>query len=79
MPIYEYLCDDCEKEFEELVFGDPKVICPHCGSARTGKLMSRCRHKSGGGGDSIGSAAAASSGSGSSCSGCSASSCAGCH
>ncbi|TVQ97944.1 MAG: zinc ribbon domain-containing protein [Desulfovibrionales bacterium] len=79
MPLYEYMCEDCDKEFEELVFGDPAVLCPHCGSARTDKLMSRCRHKRGGASEPVGTAAAAGSGAGSSCSGCAASSCAGCR
>lgn len=77
MPIYEYLCEDCGKEFEELVFGDQKVRCPHCRSKKTGKLMSCCWHKSGGSSDALG--AAGSPGSGSSCSGCTASSCSTCH
>lgn len=77
MPIYEYVCADCGKEFEELVFGREAVRCPHCQSSNNDKLMSRCRHKSGGTADSLG--AASSPGSGSSCSGCTASSCASCH
>ena len=41
MPIYEYRCDECSAEFEELVFGsDPKVKCPRCGSGKTSKKMS---------------------------------------
>jgi len=77
VPIYEYICEECSRQFEELVFGDGAVACPHCGSRKTGKLLSCCRHKTGGSADSVGAAAAPSSGS--SCSGCSASSCAGCH
>lgn len=77
MPIYEYLCKDCDKEFEELVFGEQKVSCPHCRSQKTNKLMSRCRHKSSGASDPVGGASYPSAGS--SCSGCSASSCASCH
>ncbi len=77
MPIYEYVCEDCGKEFEELVFGEQKVRCPQCRSEKTGKVLSRCRHKSGGAPDALGTASSA--GSGSSCSGCTASSCAGCH
>jgi len=77
MPIYEYVCADCCKEFEELVFGERKVFCPHCRSYKTVKLMSCCRHKSGGASDPVG--AASSLGSDSSCSSCSASSCASCH
>jgi putative FmdB family regulatory protein len=77
MPIYEYLCKDCDQEFEELVFGEQKVSCPYCRSQKTNKLMSRCRHKSGGTSEPLG--AASYPGSGSSCSGCSTSSCTSCH
>ncbi|HDQ41463.1 MAG TPA: zinc ribbon domain-containing protein [Desulfonatronum sp.] len=77
MPIFEYHCTECGKDFEELVFGGNKARCPHCRSEKTEKLISRCRHKSGGASDPLGTAASA--GSGSSCSGCTASSCAGCH
>ncbi len=42
MPIYEYLCKDCECQFEHLKLsageGDPP--CPSCGSSRVKKLMS---------------------------------------
>ena len=31
MPIYEYTCTKCGKDFEELVFGDDLPACPHCG------------------------------------------------
>lgn len=40
MPIYEYKCHDCKKEFEELVFGPQAVKCPGCGSEKTAKKMS---------------------------------------
>lgn len=43
MPIYEYTCTKCGKDFEELVFGDDLPACPHCGAAETRKLMSRLR------------------------------------
>lgn len=75
MPIYEYSCEKCDCEFEELVFGDAAPICPHCGSRETHKLMSRCAHCSGTDGDG-GHAPAASSGGG--CAGCSGGNCASC-
>lgn len=32
MPIYEYICKDCEKPFEKLLFNTKeKVVCPSCG------------------------------------------------
>ncbi len=75
MPIYEFKCDDCGKEFEELVFGsEPDVPCPACGSKKTARLMSCCRHKNSGGASTGGA-----SSSGSSCSGCSGGNCASCH
>lgn len=78
MPIYEYRCDACGEEFEELVFGnDSSVKCPKCGSDRTGKLMSCCRHKNAGGGGGLGTASSASGGGG--CSGCSGGNCSTCH
>jgi putative FmdB family regulatory protein len=44
MPIYEYHCDDCGKEFEKLVrFSDPVVNspdCPNCQSTNTHKRIS---------------------------------------
>jgi len=31
MPIYEYICQSCGYEFEELLRGDEKPTCPSCG------------------------------------------------
>jgi len=72
MPIYEYECTACKWEFEELVFGDDAPPCPHCGSGKTNKLMSRpCYHMAGSDGY------VPSSG-GSGCAGCSGGNCATC-
>ena len=30
MPIFEYICKECEHEFEALVFGKQKAECPKC-------------------------------------------------
>ena len=30
MPIYEYVCMECESHFEELVRGEEAVACPDC-------------------------------------------------
>ena len=52
MPIYEYICKDCNNEFEELVFSqDALPPCPKCDSAKVEKLMSACavQTESGGG------------------------------
>ncbi len=36
MPIYDYLCQDCQKPFEEVLtlheHDKDEVKCPHCGS-----------------------------------------------
>ncbi len=40
MPIYEYKCENCENEFEVLVFGNKQVKCPECGSEKIKKKFS---------------------------------------
>lgn len=76
MPIYEYMCDKCGREFEELVFDDAPPSCPQCGAARTRKLMSRpCRHSGGDGDDASARGAAGGGG----CAGCSGGDCAACR
>lgn len=75
MPIYEYCCEKCDMEFEELVFDDKAPPCPHCGSTQTHKLMSRCAHCTGDSGDGN---YASSSGAGGGCAGCSGGNCASC-
>ena len=40
MPIYEYVCQDCEHEFEYLVRGSEKPSCPSCGRKRLDKRFS---------------------------------------
>jgi putative FmdB family regulatory protein len=34
LPIYEYVCKSCDKQFEALVTGDRKPRCPGCHSTR---------------------------------------------
>jgi putative FmdB family regulatory protein len=34
MPIFEYICEECEHEFEALVFGKQKAECPKCQSRK---------------------------------------------
>ena len=34
MPIFEYICKDCQHEFEALVFGKQKAECPKCQSKK---------------------------------------------
>ena len=42
MPIYEYLCEKCEHEFEreQRITADPIKTCPKCKSRRVKKLIS---------------------------------------
>jgi putative FmdB family regulatory protein len=30
MPIFEYVCNHCGRQFEALVYGNQKANCPHC-------------------------------------------------
>jgi putative FmdB family regulatory protein len=73
MPIFEYCCQDCCKEFEKLVFGnDPEVECPVCHGKNVTKLMSACAAKVGY------KFTAASNPKGAACTGCAATSCSTC-
>ena len=42
MPIFEYQCRECEKDFEKLVFAgeEPDISCPACKSRDVMKKMS---------------------------------------
>jgi putative FmdB family regulatory protein len=40
MPLYEFNCLDCEREFELLVRGSEKPQCPQCEGTRLTKLLS---------------------------------------
>lgn len=52
MPIYEYICDSCDHELEEVQkFSDlPLVVCPQCGREElTRKMSVSAFHLKGGG------------------------------
>jgi putative FmdB family regulatory protein len=41
VPIYEYVCLDCQEQFETLVLGsDEEVTCPSCQSDKLERAMS---------------------------------------
>ena len=74
MPIYEFHCNQCNREFEYLILGSDKPVCPKCKSKNVCKLMSACGFVSkGGGGETVRKSASASA-----CSGCTSGSCASC-
>jgi putative FmdB family regulatory protein len=40
MPIFEYVCQECQHEFETLVFGRDKAKCPRCESKKLSPQLS---------------------------------------
>jgi putative FmdB family regulatory protein len=71
MPIFEYKCDGCSKEFEKLVSGvNPETSCPECNSKNIKKKFSVF---------GMSGVEKQISSSGSSCNTCSSSSCSTCH
>jgi len=73
MPIYEYRCEGCGEDFEELVrSADDAVPCPACGSEQVGRKLSVFAFQS------TGSDRPSASSASSSCGGCSKTSCSGC-
>ncbi len=69
MPIFEFVCNTCEKPFEELVRSAnavDEVICPQCGSTKVQKQISMFASRSSGGSSfSLGASQAASCSTGS--------------
>jgi putative FmdB family regulatory protein len=66
MPIYEYVCKECNEDFDLLVFKSAEAdnqACPHCGSTNLVRKMSAFARP--GGGSSCGSCSSKSSSCGS--------------
>jgi putative FmdB family regulatory protein len=40
MPIFEYICQECQHEFETLLFGRDKATCPKCQSKKLSPQLS---------------------------------------
>jgi putative FmdB family regulatory protein len=40
MPIFEYICQQCEHQFEALVYGKEKADCPKCHSKKLSPQLS---------------------------------------
>jgi putative FmdB family regulatory protein len=72
MPIYEFICDECGSEFEELMRNGDKPCCERCESSEVRRIFSKFAvHSS--------SADLGGKGATKSCSSCASSSCATCH
>lgn len=75
MPIYEYICQDCGKQFEmirKMKEADSPIDCNKCYSQHVSRMISVFVSKSG-------ENALASTGGGGGCGGCSGGSCASCR
>ncbi len=40
MPIYDFLCADCQKSFEEIATTESTPPCPYCGSTHVNRGIS---------------------------------------
>lgn len=40
MPIFEYVCKDCQQSFEALVMGSRQAECPNCHGTNLGQRFS---------------------------------------
>jgi putative FmdB family regulatory protein len=40
VPVYEYVCMECESHFEELVRGEEQVACPDCAATNVSRQFS---------------------------------------
>ncbi|HET7258863.1 MAG TPA: zinc ribbon domain-containing protein [Candidatus Acidoferrum sp.] len=71
MPIYEYICDECETHFEKIVINKQQEIsCPKCASKKaTIQLSVFATAGSGGSSSTSGSSSGGSSSGGGSCCG----------
>lgn len=53
MPIYEYHCPSCGKDFELFVRGETRLACPDCDSAKIERRMSVTARPAGGAGSPL--------------------------
>ncbi|KPA19639.1 Regulatory protein, FmdB, putative domain protein [Candidatus Magnetomorum sp. HK-1] len=74
MPIYEFYCKQCDKDFELLLFSNEKPFCPDCQTRDVQRLLSACGFISkGSGGETVSASAGTSS-----CGSCASASCSSC-
>jgi putative FmdB family regulatory protein len=67
MPLFEFVCSDCNRPFEELVRSASaisEVTCPKCGSSQVNKKISTFASRVSGSSFSLGASPAASCGTG---------------
>lgn len=50
MPIYEYHCPKCSRDFQLFVRGDTEIACPGCANRKVERLMSLPARPAGGSG-----------------------------
>lgn len=78
MPIYEYVCEECQTRYEKIVRGNSLAIaCPKCGSGRKTLQFSVFSSPRDSGSNGTASSVDSDSGAGAGCA-CTPSSC-GCH
>ena len=77
MPIYEYICDDCETRFEKIVVNkQQEIACPKCASKKASIQLSVFATANGSGNGASAKPSSGFSGGGGSC--CGGGGC-GCH
>ena len=70
MPIYEYLCDECDTRFEKIVINkQQEIACPKCASKKASIQLSVFAAANGGSNGSSAKSSTSSSGGGGSCCG----------
>jgi putative FmdB family regulatory protein len=70
MPIYEYLCEECDTRFEKIVINkQQEITCPKCASKKASIQLSVFATANGGNGASAKSSTSSSGGGGSCCGG----------
>ena len=70
MPIYEYVCEDCQAQFEKIVINkQQEIACPKCASKKASIQLSVFATANGSANDSSAKSSTSSSGGGGSCCG----------